>query len=241
LKKASLIGADLSFLEATGVFLEKCRFVQCTITSADLQGLVDHRSVFSECRFTGCDFSNAGLGYFTSRFEDCVFTTCRFDGALFSNVVFKRTRFENVRLRGIDFNASGFWDCAFGGELEDVWFRGTYAFPSDLKRHRPVESGLHRVDFSDASLSWITVSNDCPIQSLVLPHDVALLDAPLMLGTWGDRLPDFQDGTERDSAVAFMEIHRVHAENQQRTLLCRRDLTERFGESLAGRLFERLG
>lgn len=240
LKKASFIGADFSFLDAAGVFLEDCRFDRCTITSADLQGMVDHRNIFRECRFTGCDFSNAGLGYFTSRFEDCTFTTCRFDGALFRNAVFKRTRFENVRLRELDFNASGFWDCAFTGELYDVWFRGTYAFSSDLKRHAPIDSGLHGVDFSGASLSWIAVSNGCPTEGLVLPHDVALLDAPLMLGTWSDRLSDFHEGIERDAAVAFMEILRTHAEGQQRILVCRRDLAERFGEALAAPLFDHL-
>lgn len=232
--------SDFSFLDAQGARIENCVFERCIFKKGEFKNFHDHRNTFVDCQFMDCNFSGAALGLFTSRYERCVFEKCRFNHAIFGNAVFKHTKFLDMKLRSIDFNASGFWDCAFTGTLNDVWFKGTYQFPQELKQHVPVETGLHDVNFVAASLSWITVSNGCVLEGLTLPSDAALLDAVRLLRDFSASLEHRFSSEEREKVGDYLKIIYAHAKNQTRMLATHAELAESYGEPLATRFFDHL-
>lgn len=171
--KCDLSEADFSNIELKGLEFADCRFTSTNFTSTNDKG-----NQFVGCIFMKCSFRDAYLGMRPrrrsepSRYEDCVFRENNFARALFRNAIFRRTVFEDNRTKGVDFCASGFWDCRFVGLVEDVWFRGGYPHPDDYKDFgAPFESGLHRVDFSQARLAMLTISDGCALEDIELPAD----------------------------------------------------------------------
>jgi uncharacterized protein YjbI with pentapeptide repeats len=234
--KCDLSEADFSKIELKGLEFADCRFTSTNFTSTNDKG-----NQFFGCLFTKCSFYDAYLGMRPrrrsepSRYEDCVFTQNNFTKALFRNAIFRRTVFEDNRMKGVDFCASGFWDCRFVGLVEDVWFRGGYPHPANYKDYgAPIETGLHRVDFSRARLVMLGISDGCALDEIILPAD-----GSCVLSNNGKLLKDsaqFSIGFGDDSALVaqMVEWLNVYAEPnglstpQDTGILCLHDMEAYF-------------
>jgi uncharacterized protein YjbI with pentapeptide repeats len=252
--KCDLSGADFS-----GIELRELEFTDCRFVSTNFASVQDRSNLFVGCVFRKCSFQDTYFGIRPrwrrgpSRYEDCVFEGCDFRNALFRNGVFKRTVFDGNRTNGVDSSASGFWDCQFIGLVEDVWFRGGYPHPDHYKNFGvPVEPGLHRVDFSQAKLVMIAVSDGCSLEDITLPTDCSC-----DLYRIGELLIDsapFAEGFGDDNALVAKAVDwlTVYANSnglsapQESGLLCRHDIeeflsgiTERSAE-LAAAIFDKI-
>lgn len=233
---------DFSTSRARGAWVEGCLFEDSVFAKTDLRELKEHANEFRRCRFQECDFSGAGLGFFTSRYDECTFERCRFRDTSFGNAVFRDCKFLGPRLKDIDFNASGFWRTKFDGLLEDIWFRGTYAFANDRRAHTPIETGLHQVDFQDARLAWITVSDGCELEELILPRDgsaVIIDTAQLNEDVVGSLAADLPE-RDRETCNTVLASYRLHAGGQRKMIASLADFIGICGDSAGRRLFDRL-
>lgn len=173
---------DLTEADFSGIVLEGLEFEDCRFASTNFASTYDKDNQFVGCIFAKCSFYGAYIGMRArstgepSHYEDCVFSENDFTKALFQNAIFRRTIFDNNRMKGVDFSTSGFWDCRFVGPVEDVWFRGSHPHPDQFEAFGPpVQSGLHRVDFSAARLAMIAISDGCPLEKIKLPEDGSCL------------------------------------------------------------------
>jgi len=231
----------ISALMARETWIEGCVFRDVEFDRCDFRGAKDHYNTFERCVFHACRFQDAALGIRTSRFGGCRFQDCNFKGTVFDNAVFENTRFANCRLNGVDFSASGFWHCQFLGDVEDVVFRGTYQFASDLGRHTPVDSGLHDVDFSKASLKWITVSNGCSIVDVALPSngEVFIADRSRLQSDCRETVQRIFSANDARIAEKAIELYAAN-DTQDRCFVTLRELKETYGSNISGKLFDTL-
>ncbi len=126
LQGRQLHNCDFSFSDFSGLLLERCSFERCIFTATRFDNSADHQNVFLDCDFTQSSFRSSGIGYKSSRYMRSRFDGCSFSKAVFANAIFRDVVFVNNKMVGLDFNASGFWNCKFTGSLKDVWFRGRY-------------------------------------------------------------------------------------------------------------------
>ena len=172
IKAFKLENCDFSYADFTERWIQGTAFTHCVFDRAVMDGIKDHCNRFTHCSFKNASFRRAALGYKATRYANCRFEGCNFTGCLFSNAIFRQTEFVNNKIKTIDFNVSGFWDCSFAGEVNDVTFRGRYAHKSDRQFDPfPQEIGLHNVDFGDAFLSYIWIKDKCPVEGLRMPQD----------------------------------------------------------------------
>jgi hypothetical protein len=104
----------------------------------------------------------------------------------------------------------------------------------------PIETGLHNVNFETASLGWITVSNGCVLEGLVLPSDAALLDVAHLLREFEVSLEPRFDREERSKLMQYLAIHPHIRKNQARSIVTLAELVKSYKEPLASRFFSHL-
>lgn len=228
-----------SRLVARDIWIERCDFERMRFEKCDLRSIKDHENRLEECIFKGCTFDGAAFGINTSRFNHCDFEDCSFKKAVFDNAVFADCTFSNCRFSGVDFSASGFWRCRFVGRVEDVVFRGTYQFARDREQHVPVDSGLHMVDFFNAELKWIALSNGCPIVDVVLPKngDAIIVDRDRMRTKCLAVIRGRFVGKELDAAEAAVGLY-ANNDTQARYFVTSAELAETYGNDLGPQIFE---
>jgi uncharacterized protein YjbI with pentapeptide repeats len=172
IKAFKLENCDFSYANFTKRWIQGTTFNHCVFDNAVLSEISDHTNRFTHCTFRKTNFKKAALGFKASRFTNCLFEGCDFTGSIFSNAIFKNCTFIENKLKSVDFQVSGFWDCSFTGVLSDLTFRGQYQYKDQKERDPfPQEVGLHRVDFTEAVMSHIALRNNCPIDNLKLPND----------------------------------------------------------------------
>ena len=220
-------GADLRHLRITDCSFKDCIFDRTNLADAKIKSCD-----FENCEFLKTDLRIAHIGMSGSSFSHCRFGGVRVARAAFGNPIFQRIVFHGRDWQHVDFRASGFWNCAFTGEVRGVTFRGDYQFPSQREMHgRPIKTGLHSVSFEDAELYWVGLTNGCILENIVLPKTgsaficgtATLLDCEKLLASviCSDRFHNIE---------GYFKIVRVHAPLQPARFVSRNDLIDYLGD-----------
>lgn len=230
---------DLSYADFSGVRLQRAEIADCRFTSADFRDILEKQNGFFGCVFDSCSFKKADIGFGTSRYEDCIFRNNDFSKAGFKNAVFRRTLFEKNRIKNSHFDATGFWNCTFIGLIEDVTFHGHYLFESDQERYgTPRDTGLHHVDFSEAKLIMVCVSDHCAVEDVVMPKDGSscVIDAEKFMNGREGLKEIFPDSAE--AIDSFIRIFLVDSEDQPKTIFSLADFEDLVGEQFGKAIYE---
>ena len=235
--------ADFSEASLEHTWIENCIFENVCFDHADLSQMSDLGNSFKNCTFVGTSFVEAGIGYDGSSYDNCKFNQANFRRAVFARAEFNNSRFINCKLKGVDFNASSFVDCEFTGKLEDVWFRGGFAFDGDIREFGvPRKNTMANVSFKNASFWWGNFTNGCDLSSIILPSEGSYR----LYTDWKNRLEALKQKVEewppeeRAKANIFVESYLVHASDQYWFLLNLDDIVEYYGNRLAGKIIDTL-
>lgn len=216
-------GADFSYADLSDAWIEHCVFHDAIFLKTNLSRVADHGNRFEEARFVGSDFREAALGYEGSKYTKCDFEKCKFNGAVFIRAEFEECVFKDCELTSVDFNVSSFVRCKFIGKLEDVRFRGDYAFTKDRDRFGPHKNPkMDRVDFSEASLSWLSVTDGASLGTIVLPDDPYIFRLDNL-----DRVLPFAkeqvrrrfSGHDLEAAELFFHVRLQYASSQKESII----------------------
>jgi uncharacterized protein YjbI with pentapeptide repeats len=244
LNKCDVRDIDFEGADFTNSAIERCRFENVRFDQADLSGTVHRGNVFVDCTFVGTWFLDAGFGYDGNHFERCKFERAKFRKASCVRGEFDECEFISCDLKGMDFNASSFARCRFAGKLEDVWFRGGYAYPSEQKsfgKARP--NRMDHVSFRDAILVWPAFSHGCDLSTVAPPagNDHKCYDR------WQKRLDRIEEirnmwnTDERKVAEAFLMTYRSPPDAPQNWYILNvNDLISQWGRQNADLLIRTL-
>ncbi|MEY4484567.1 MAG: hypothetical protein RL693_2019, partial [Verrucomicrobiota bacterium] len=172
LRRVNFAAADFGAASLKGIWLERCVFNDSVFDGASFQKVAEHGNMFTNCSFRKVSFREAAIGYKGSRFDHCTFEGVDFTRTIFVRPEFDDCAFYRCKLDGSDLNASSFDRCRFVGVLKEIWFRGGFAYPNDIKRYgqsRP--NRMSEVSFENAALHDVTFSNQCDLSSVHIPAD----------------------------------------------------------------------
>ncbi len=166
---------DFSYAGFDHLFFKSCRFSDCLFKYTHMLSTSDERCEFNNCVFFKTRI-NGWLGLGESLYKDILFDSANFKWTHMLWPDFENCEFRNCQFGNTDFGGSHFENVKFTGKVEDVWFRGIYEATKD-NRYR--ESAYERwntikpmkVDFSDARLSYIDISDYCDLSEVILPGD----------------------------------------------------------------------
>lgn len=230
---------DLSQACMPNAWIEECHFDRVLFDDADLTGVRDHGNRFTGCRFAQTKCREAALGYRGSAYQNCGFDAVDYWHAIFIRAEFDDCEFIDCRLKGVDFNASSFVRCSFVGVLEDVWFRGGFALPSDSQEFGQArKNAMKHVSFEKAELHDITYSDHCDLSTVVVPSrgDYRLYS------NWKNRLLRLKEATrewstgDKQEAKVFLNSSFPHAQNQEWELLNCEDMRAEYGQGIGNRI-----
>ena len=235
---------DFSKSDFTSVRIEACAFRNVRFDRANLSRFSDFGNHFDRCSFLQTAITGAIVGGQGTRFSDCIFDHCVFRGTSFVRPEFDRCNFTSCDLKGVDFNGSSFVETAFTGKLQDVWFRGGFAYPSETTNFgMPRKNTMLRVSLAGADLRWVTFSDDCDLSTVTLPTD----GQHRLYDHWKSRIEDairtieYWEEGERKSAMNYLRTLQVHAETQDWYILNSQEVVEELGEDVGGKVLHSLG
>lgn len=212
------------------VMVEGVVFVGCTFNKCRFKEVVEKGNEFIDCEFTNCTIENSYIGYNQSSFENCSFIENKIKKTSFICPIFKRTKFYGT-FSNIDFNASAFDNCVFEGQLKDVWFKGGFQSKAIAKRLGPsMPNKMLKVDFSKSTLNHTTFSNNCLLDTVLIPNDAKYLK----VDKWNDFIACLESNKKnaKDNILThlelFLNVYKVHASTQDQYILNTDDIIELF-------------
>lgn len=232
-----LQGADLSGAEIGCLVMENCVFKDCLFDKATFSIFNERSCRFQNISFRGADFNSTGIGLHCSTYEHVDFSNSDLRGASFYSPQFIDCLFINTKLTHVDFSASNFINCVFGGKLKSVWFNRYYRFPKDEERFgkAPVNE-MKNIDFTSASLWDVMFTGGLDLSTIKLPSDgkhflvsnlhSALLDISV------DKIPP----TEREVITRWIKIFTRSNHTQSMKIFNSAEIFENMGEE-AGEIF----
>lgn len=222
LRKVDLSGSDLSHARLTRMTFEDCVF-----DYADLRGLGQWSSTYVSCSFAEADCSDASFGADGADFRDCSFTRTKFLRASFIRPRFEQCTFADCKLKGVDFNMSGFVACRFSGLLADVRFNGYF---DDARRQRlfgeAPPNPMRQVDFSDARFEYVSFDNHCDLSTVIPPRapgHVLVPDFRRCIDAVEAEAADWSEDELRRGAAIWIPLLRNFARAQESYILSKSD------------------
>ncbi len=249
-KESSIIGAYIKDVDLTKADLSSAKignsiFENVIFNGCSLADITDYGNTFTNCIFIGSSFHSAGLGYEGSKYERCVFEKADFKKASFIRAEMNDCCFSHCNFKGVDLNASSFENCTFEGKLEDVWFRGGFALPSiEARFGTPRKNRMKNVDFSEAELWDVTISDNCDLTTIILPTD----GNHIFYDNWKMRLSNLVQKAKADAlpddilskVMVFAKIHLVHAKTQNCFLININEIKRDYGEEITSIILKML-
>jgi len=238
---------DFSYGNLSRRLVKKCTFKNVTLSKTNLEGVSVHSTRFVRCAFDRTNLNGAGVGCDGTRFENCLFKKVNFSKTSFGRAEFDDCRFEDCKFDNVDFFGSSFERCVFVGKVYDAWFRGHYmsvphkpeifaGFVKQFGVARP--NKMKDVDFSNATLSWVTFSDECDLSTCKLPED----EFVVRFSRWAEllraveaRIP-FMFTPDDGRVVESVKSFNAHAQTQDWYIVSFRD----FSDDLALGVIERL-
>jgi uncharacterized protein YjbI with pentapeptide repeats len=221
--------ADLRLMRG---LIENCRFDDC-----DLQAVRIWATSFRNVSFKGANLRGSVLGGahegVRNTFVDVDFSEANLTGTIYEAAAFERCTFRKAKLVKIDFQTSGFKDCLFEGELDDVLF-----YRQGFKGEKYPPNEMANVDFSCATLRHVGFRG-LMLDRVRLPND----DEHIVLRDFAATLDQMVTALQRPSdpvatkLVAFIGIKRKWAApNQAQGYINVSDLADLVGQEGVKRL-----
>jgi len=231
LSGATFRDRDFTAADFSELQLCQCQFINCVFDRADFTNLGEYACRFDHCSFVQTDWRSGAIGFRDHGQPKSQYAGCTFEKVRLAKTNFRDARFENTHfigpLKGVDFNACGFWSCCFTGLLDDVMFRGNYLYDSARKRNPPVtETGLHDTSFADAELRWIGLTDGCVLENVEMPRsgEAFICDQAALMRERESLLGSIADTTVRECLARYLEVRGYNAEGQPQLLVSVQDL-----------------
>lgn len=239
IKEIKIKNIDFSHSLFSNAWIENSIFENVNFENVDFTEMSEHGNQFHKIRFSNCKFNKAGIGYKGSQYIHCIIEKSNFTKTVFIRGEFFNTQFIDCKLKGVDFNASSFENCSFTGKLEDVWFRGGYAYPSDDANFgKAKKNQMRNVSFSGAILKGVNFSNECDLSTVQLPT----ASNYILFNNWKKRLEHLKEAIkewptqQRKEAEIFSSSLLVHAKAQDWFIVNIEELQREFGIDLASNI-----
>jgi len=239
IKKIKIKNIDFSHSQFSNAWIEKSVFEKVNFENVDFTEISEHGNLFQNVKFSNCKFNKAGIGYEGSQYLNCLIEKSSFSRTVFIRGEFVNTQFIDCKLKGVDFYASSFEDCSFIGRLEDVWFRGGYAYPSDDANFgKAKKNHMRNVSFSGAILEGVNFSNGCDLSTVQLP----ISNNYMLFNNWKKRLEHLKEviqkwsTSQRKEADIFTNSFLVHAKTQDWFIVNIEELHRDFGVDVASNI-----
>lgn len=220
----SIADADLSYANFDQVEFRDCNFLNCRFENAILTRISTWASSFEGCNFTRADFRASVIGFNGTEFRNCNFDRVSVRRTSFLNAVFRDIVFDAPCWNHTYFNGSGFWNCIFRGNFRDVMFLGRYLIEkSNLED--PKNTGLHAVDFSQATLRSVGVRAGCILQDITIPADggAFICDVRRLLDFYSHLHPE---SYEHKLLSDYLYITQTDPKDQPLQIMSKNDLVE---------------
>jgi len=181
IKSCKFKNTDLSYCSLENGWIEKSHFINIRFDDAILENLSDHGNSFEQVSFARSILTGSVLGYNGSKYIKCKYYRALLIGAGSIRAEFNYCIFDHCIIKGVDFNATSFENCKFIGKVVDVWFHGgfpreplgykwAYGFPTREEKYgKPRKNRMLNVDFSEAELWDLTLSDGCDLSTIILP------------------------------------------------------------------------
>jgi fluoroquinolone resistance protein len=223
-KKVNMRNIDFSYSNFNYPHLDRVLFENVVFDNCDCTEMLLYNCQFTNCRFTKSKFNNAGFGIDSGQYIDCIFEDSNLRGASFFYPTFSNCMFKNCKLDGVDFCASHFNNVKFIGHLEDVWFRGESPNPEDQIMHRKKGHGLNpmNVDFSEASLWYVTISDNCDLTKVIMPNDgnhYLIKNIKRVLRYLEEEINGIDSINEQRFVKLFIELYKYHIAKQDMVII----------------------
>lgn len=211
--------------------IDNYRFENCQFIKTKFIDVIEKSSNFCDCTFIDCDFTNSIIGYNNSRFTNCSFINPTFKNTNFICPEFIGCKFK-CDLKNIDFNASYFENVIFIGELKNIWFKGGFSSRQQEKDFGPSrKNSMLNVDFSQAVLNDLVFSDDCKLDTVVLPPD----NKYIYIKRWREFLRELKiaakgisDNFVKTELEVFSVSRGFHAEKQSEYIINIEDIQDEF-------------
>lgn len=218
---------DFSFADFTGRCIKNCKFYNCIFNNTIMCDITESQSEFVDCVFKrGIYGGTLGLG--GGKYKNVQFQSVKMHRTQMFWPDFEDCLFQNCNLNGTDFGGSHFKNVKFVGDIKNVWFRGKL---EASKSGRYWESKYERwnrilpmeVDFSEASLRYIAVSDFCDLSKVILPKDGSCYLIPDMERMRGD-IRKRQSEKNTKLLDIFLKFHLRKMEGEKMGILCLNDV-----------------
>ena len=204
-------GADLSGMDLTDTYLERCNFTGANLSGVNFTGAWVYRPDFTYADLTGAIFKDATC--YSPTFENTTFTGADFSGAeVFAHRgSVSGTNFSETDLTGVDFSGASLFSANFSGsDLSEVNLSNAKLGPIfDSETSQKIGGGanfqnakLSNADLSGADLEDI-ITADIKGQPAALPDGFRLING-YILGP-KVRLPSSADLSEVNLAGLNLE------------------------------------
>lgn len=168
---------DFSYADFSGRYMRKCEFYDCIFDNVKMLDIQEEQCSFRDCIFRKGIYGGS-LGEGESHYENVQFQSVKMHGTQMWWPNFEDCLFQNCNLRGTDFGGARFKNVKFVGKVDNVWFRGKVPdrYKEDCRWRPEIDERWDQVfpmevDFSEATLSDLTISNLCDLSEVVLPSD----------------------------------------------------------------------
>ncbi|MFN8488138.1 MAG: pentapeptide repeat-containing protein [Caldilineaceae bacterium] len=164
---------DFSYAQLDQAVFEHCYVEDVLFHNANGEGVTDPGSTFRNVDLSGARWRGATLGFDGTRYEAVNFQRSDLRNTLYYRGYFVDCDFSDANIQNVDFLASHFIRCRFGGKLRKVWFRGYYPGKNDEERFGKTESNpMEDVDFAEAVFTEdVVFANNIDLSRVIPPQD----------------------------------------------------------------------
>jgi uncharacterized protein YjbI with pentapeptide repeats len=232
----SFKNVDFSLSDFTQRYMNKCEFINCIFDNVIMRGIMEEQCSFSDCIFRkGIYGGSLGLG--ESIYSNVQFQNVKIHGTQMWWPDFENCTFDNCHLRGTDFGGAHFKNVKFIGKVDMVWFRGK--MPDRLRKRSRWEDNVRweqvlpmEVDFSEAILSDLTISDSCDLSDVVWPNDGSCYFIPDLYCVIND-IEERLKKEKKRLLERLLEYHLMEQENQKMGVLNLNDVYKEIQKDFA--------
>lgn len=220
---------DFSYADFSGRYIEKCKFYDCTFDNTMMRDIAETKNIFVNCVFREGIYGGS-LGMGESDYKNVQFQSVKMHRTQMWWPDFEDCIFQDCNLKYTDFGGAHFKNVKFTGKVEDVWFRGKMPehYKSSCRWMPDIEERWDQVlpmeaDFSEATLSNLTISDFCDLSGVILPSDGSCYLIP-DLDAMRDDISKRLKKEKKRLLEELLEYDLVKRENQNMKILCLNDI-----------------
>lgn len=243
IKNLIVENANLSFCTFNSSRIEKSVFRNVIFEETDFSGILDKGNLFLNVSFIKCKFNVAAVGHMGSKYINCHFEKTSYIKTAFIRPEFTTCNFINCKFNNSDFDASSFEKCKFKGQLNGIWFRGSYGNVDDLIKYGEAKKNkMESVSFEDSTLVGVQFSNDCDLSTIKLPKTGRYQ----IIKNWYNKLKKLEmairdwPSDQKKAAELFIHRYLVHAKDQDTYLLNIDEIESNLGPILTSKIIYNL-